>query len=81
MIGKLVDISANRRTGCIVYIQSTVVSNHEQSDNSVLTKADLCFHNYICEELKNIFLPYPLFQKNQLLQYSYEERKTWEYFF
>lgn len=50
-------------------------------DHSVLTKADVESHTYICSALEKLYPAIPVISEESVKQFDYEERKNWEYFF
>lgn len=53
----------------------------QKADKSLLTKADLASHAYICQALKDWYPLIPLISEESSEHYPYEERQNWEYFF
>lgn len=81
MIEKLVSIAQDAGQIVLSIYNQPSFEVMNKSDNSVLTKADLASHHYICEELNKCFPAIPVISEESTQKYSIEERTEWEYFF
>jgi len=53
----------------------------KKEDSSVLTKADIESHTYICNSLQKKYPDIPVISEESVEKVSYEERKNWDCFF
>jgi 3'(2'), 5'-bisphosphate nucleotidase len=50
-------------------------------DQSPLTEADMASHQFICQQLKNLYPTIPIISEESNESFSFTERQQWEYFF
>jgi 3'(2'), 5'-bisphosphate nucleotidase len=81
MIDRLINIAQTAGQIVLSIYNQPSIQVMNKDDKSVLTKADLASHDYICGELKKHFPSIPVISEESTQQFSYEERKDWEYFF
>ena len=63
-----------------VYAEETI-SVTEKLDRSLLTKADMLSHQWICDSLNQLYPSIPIISEESAVQYEYEARQTWDTFF
>lgn len=81
MIDRMINIAQTAGQIVLSIYNKPAIQVMNKMDKSVLTQADIASHHYICDELKKYFPSIPIISEESTEQYSYEERKTWEYLF
>ncbi len=61
--------------------QQPEIKTINKNDNSVLTLADTASHQFICDQLKQLFPSIPIISEESSLEHQYEIRKHWQCFF
>ena len=63
-----------------VYAEETIEVS-EKSDHSLLTKADMLSHHFICDALNQLYPTIPVISEESADKHTYAERQKWDAYF
>lgn len=81
MINRIIEIVRQAGQHILEIYNQPLIDVQKKVDDSALTQADIASHEWISNSLKKIFPEIPIVSEESSMQYSYDIRKNWEYFF
>jgi len=80
-MNQLINIAEEAGRLIMTLYKQTSVEMKTKIDNSVVTRADMASHDYICAAITALYPAIPIISEELIRQADYARRKEWKYFF